>query len=140
MMTYRANAFYLLLAGIAAACVALLGWWLLRSSDLGTVLFFCLGLGLLLLALRNAGSRVEADALGLTVFRPLAAPLRIQYRQIAQVTEESRLQRSMKAIVVLYYPLGADGLVDLEDLRSQALPALENQTELLHVLQTKTPH
>ena len=140
MMTYRANVFYLLLAGLAAVCVAVLGWGLLRGSDLGTALFFCLGLGLLLLTLRNAGSSVEADALGLTLLRPLAAPLRIQYRQIAQATEESRFQRTMKVIVVLYYPLGADGLVDLEDLRSQALPALEEQTELLHVLQTKTPH
>lgn len=139
MVTYRAHPVYLLLAGLAAACVILLGWRLLGGYDLGTVLFFCLGLGLLLLTLRNAGSRVEADALGLTLFRPLAAPLRIQYRQMAQVTEESRFQRTMKVIVVLYYPLGATGLVDLEDLRSQALPALEDQTELLHVLQTKMP-
>jgi hypothetical protein len=139
-MNYRVHPVYLLLAGVAAICVAALGWRLLGGYDLGTALFFCLGLGLLLLTLRSAGSRVEADALGLTIFRPLAAPLRIQYRQIAEVTEEGRLLRLMQVIVVLYYPLAEDGLVDLDALRSQALPVLENQLELLHVLQTKTPH
>lgn len=139
MVSYRVHPVYLLLAGTAAICVVALGWRLLGGYDLVTALFFCLGLGLLLLTLRSAGSRVEADALGLTLYRPLAAPLRIQYRQIAETAEEGRLLRLMQVIVVLYYPLAEDGLVDLDALRSQALPVLENQLELLHVLQTKTP-
>lgn len=137
MMTYRAHPRYVLFAGVAGICVALFGWWLLQGYDLGTLLFLCIGLGLLFTTLRSAGSRVEADALGLTLFRPLAPPLRIHYRQVAQATEEGRIQR---VIVVIYYPLGADGLVDLDTVRSQALPALEDQVELLHVLQTKMPH
>jgi hypothetical protein len=136
MMTYRAHPRYVLLAGIGAVCVALLGWVLLRGYDLSVLLFFAIAAALLLLALRSSASRVEVDAAGLTLLRPLAPPLRIQHRQLVQATEEGRVQR---VIVVLYYPLGEDGLVDLESLRSQALPALEDQTELLHVLQTKTP-
>ena len=137
MMTYRAHSRYVLIAGVAAICVALLGWVLLRAYDWGTLLFFVFAVGLLLLTLRSSASKVEVDAVGLTLFRPLAQPQRIHYRQIAQATEEGRIQR---VIVILYYPLGADGLVDLDALRSLALPALEDQMELLHVLQTKTPH
>ena len=137
MMTYRAHSRYVLIAGIAAICVALLGWRLLQGYDLGMLLFLSFGAVLLLAALRGAGSRVEVDALGLTLFRPFGAPLRIHYRQMAQATEEGRVQR---VIVVIYYPLAPDGLVDLDNVRSQALPALEDQTELLHVLQTKMPH
>jgi uncharacterized membrane protein YfcA len=137
MMTYRAHSRYVLIAGVAAICVALLGWVLLQGYDLATLLFFIFAALLLLLALRSGASRVEADAVGLTLFRPLAQPQRIHYRQVAQATEEGRVQR---VIVILYYPLGADGLVELDAMRSLALPALEDQIELLHVLQTKTPH
>jgi hypothetical protein len=137
MMIYRPHSRYLLMAAVAAACSTVLGWWLLSRFDVGTLLFLALALVLLLAALRIIASRVEVDALGLTLFQPLAQPLRIQYRQLAQATAEGRWQR---VIVVLYYPLGEDGLLDLDALHSQALPALEDQTELLHVLQKKTPH
>lgn len=137
MITFRSHPRYVLLAGIAVVCVALLGWWLLSNTDLTTIVFFAVALVLLLVSLRGIGSRVEVDAVGLTLFRPLAQPLRIQYRQLAQVTEEGRVQH---VLVVLYYPIAADGLMDLETLNSVALPALEDQMELLQVLQTKTPH
>jgi hypothetical protein len=136
MMTYRTHSRYLLMAGIAAVCVVLLVWQLLQGVDLAALLFLGVAVALLLVALRGIGSRVEADAAGITLLRPLARPLRIQYRQLIQATEEGRVQR---VLVVLYYPLGADGLLDLQALRSQALPALEEQMELLTVLQTKTP-
>ena len=136
MMTYRPHSRYVLMAGIAVICVALLGWRLAERPDLGSLLFLGVALGLLFFALRGIGSRVEVDALGLTLFRPLLPPLRIHYRQLVEVTEEGRVQR---VLVVLYYPLAADGLLDLDDMRSQALPALEDQTELLSLLQTKTP-
>ena len=136
MLIYRPHPRYVLMAGIAAVCLALLGWQLLGRADLGLLLFFGVALGLLFFALRGIGSRVEVDALGLTLFRPLSPPLRILYRQIVQVTEEGRLQR---VLVVLYYPLAADALLDLDGVRSQALPALDDQAELLDLLQTKTP-
>ena len=136
MMIYRPHSRYVLMAGIAAICIALLGWRLAGRADLGSLLFLGVALGLLFFALRGIGSRVEVDALGLTLFRPLSPPLRIHYRQLVEVTEEGRVQR---VLVVLYYPLAADGLLDLEDVRSQALPALEDQSELLSLLQTKTP-
>jgi len=136
MMIYRAHSRYVLMAGIGAICSALLGWRLLPRYDLGTALFLLVALALLLFALRGLGSRVEVDSIGLTLFRPLSAPLRIQYRQLVEVTEEGRVQR---VLVLLYYPVADDGLLDLEALRSQALPALEDQAELLSVLQTKTP-
>lgn len=136
MLTYRPHPRYVLMTGIAVICLALLGWQLLGRADLGLLLFFGVALGLLFFALRGIGSRVEVDALGLTLFRPLSPPLRILYRQIVQVTEEGRFQR---VLVILYYPLAADALIDLDGVRSQALPALDDQAELLDLLQTKTP-
>ena len=48
------------------------------------------------------------------------------------MSEEGRLQR---VILLLYHPLCADGQMDLDDLHSLALPALEEQTDLLEILQ-----
>ena len=79
---------------------------------------------------RRSG-RARAD-----VGAPLAQPLQVQFRQLAEVSEEGRLQR---VILLLYHPLCADGLVDLDDLHSLALPALEEQTDLLEILQARTP-
>ena len=137
MMTFRAHSRYVLMAGIAAICTALLGWQLWQQVELSTLLFFGFAAGLLFVALRGVSSRVEADAAGITLMRPLGSPLRIQYRQLLQVTEEGRLQR---VLVVLYYPVNDNGLLALDALRSQALPALEEQMELLALLQAKTPH
>jgi hypothetical protein len=67
----------------------------------------------------------------------LAAPQQVQFRQLVEVSEEGRFQR---VIVLLYHPLRSQGLVELDDLRSLALPALEAQTDLLELLQTRTPH
>ena len=82
-------------------------------------------------------SRVEVDDRGLTLLQPLASPQQVQYRQLAEVSEEGRLQR---VILLLYHPLRPDGLLDLDDLRSLALPALEEQSDLLEILQARTPH
>jgi hypothetical protein len=135
--TFRPHARYVLIAGIALLSVAALLWLLWRELDLAGVLFLLFAVGLLFFALHSLRSRVEVDEHALTLFRPLAPPLQVQFRQLAEVSEEGRFQR---VILVLYYPLRPDGQVELDDLRSLALPAVEEQTELLELLQARTPH
>ncbi len=134
---YRPHARYVLMAGVSAICALLLGWFSLATLDFAALFFLAVAVLLLLAALRSLGSHVALDAQGLTLVRPLAKPLRIQFRQLAEVTEEGRLQR---VILLLYYPLRADGLVDLDALAGQSLPALEEQAELLELLEAKTLH
>jgi hypothetical protein len=126
-----------LITGIAAISVLALLWLLLRRLELASVLFLLFAAGLLFFAVRSLFSRVEVDEPGLTLVRPLSQPLQVQFRQLAEVSEEGRLQR---VILLLYHPLRPDGLVDLDDLHSLALPALEEQSDLLEILQARTPH
>ena len=135
--TYRPHARYVLITGIAASSVVALLWLLLRRLELASVLFLLFAAGLLFFAVRSLFSRVEVDEHGLTLVRPLSQPLQVQFRQLAEVSEEGRLQR---VILLLYHPLRPDGLVDLDDLHSLALPALEEQSDLLEILQARTPH
>jgi len=133
---YRPHPRYMLMIAIALICAFALGWMLLRSFDWGTLIFLAFAAGLLVIALSSLFSRVEVEDQGIRLARPLLPDIAISYRQLSEVTEEGRLQR---VILILYHPLRDDGLVDLDDLRSQALPALEEQAELLELLQAKTP-
>lgn len=133
---FRPHARYVLITGVAVFSVVTLLWLLLQRLELASVLFLLFAAGLLFFAVRSLLSRVEVDEHGLTLVRPLARPLRVQFRQLAEVTEEGRLQR---VILLLYHPLRSNGLVDLDDLHSLALPALEEQSDLLEILQSRTP-
>ena len=134
--TYRPHPRYVLVTAIAALSIPALIWLLLRGVDLAGVLFLLFAAGLLFFAVRGLLSHVEVDGHGLTLLQPLARPQAVQYRQLAEVSEEGRLQR---VILLLYHPLRPDGLIELDDLRSLALPALEEQAELLEFLQARTP-
>lgn len=135
--TYRPHARYVLITAVAALSIPALIWLLLRGVDLAGVLFLLFAVGLLFFAVRGLLSRVEVDERGLTLLQPFASLQAVQYRQLAEVSEEGRLQR---VILLLYHPLRPDGLLDLDDLRSLALPALEEQSDLLEILQARAPH
>ena len=135
--TYRPHARYVLITAVAALSIPALIWLLLRGVDLAGVLFLLFAVGLLFFAVRGLLSRVEVDERGLTLLQPFASLQAVQYRQLAEVSEEGRLQR---VILLLYHPLRPDGLLDLDDLRSLALPALEEQSVLLEILQARAPH
>jgi hypothetical protein len=137
LTTFRPHPRYVLIAGIAGLSTLALLWLLWQRLELGSVLFLAFAAGLLFFTVRSLFSRVEVDEHELKLFRPLSPPLVVQFRQLAEVSEEGRLQR---VILLLYHPLRADGLVELDDLRSLALPALEEQSELFELLQARTPH
>lgn len=134
--SYRPHPRYALIAGIAGISILALLWLLWRRLELGSLLFLIFAAGLLVFALRSIFSRVEVDARGLTLVRPLSPPLSVQFRQLVEVSEEGRFQR---VLLLLYHPLRPDGLLDLDDLRSVALPALDDQPELIELLQARTP-
>jgi hypothetical protein len=127
---------YVLLAGAGAAAALLCAWSLWQQFDWITLLF--LG-GCLFAALAFAAQSrtvVELDAQDLVVRAPLHTR-RVDYRQLDGASEAGRIVRG---IVVTYHPLRADGLLDLDDLHSVTLPAVERQYELLDQLEAKRPH
>ena len=66
---------------------------------------------------------------------PLGAR-RVEFRQLDSATEAGRL---LRVVVVTYHPLLENGLLDLDDLRSVTLPAVNQQYELLELLQQHAP-
>ena len=134
--TYHPTPRYALLTGAGALAALLCAWSLWRQFDWVTLFF--LG-GCLFAALAFAAqwrTVVELDAQGFTVHAPLR-PHRVEYRQIDGAGEAGRVVRG---IVVTYHPFRAGGLLDLDDLHSVTLPAVDHQYELLDQLETRRPH
>lgn len=135
MTTYRPVERYALLGGAGVLAALFCGWALWRQFDWVTLIFLfgCLfaaaSFGMQLLA------RVEVDGGGLQLVTPMTAR-RIEFRQLDSATEAGRL---LRVIVVTYHPLLENGLLDLDDLRSVMLPAVNRQYELLELLQQHAP-
>lgn len=129
---FRPRRSYWLMAWLGAA-VALLFAWELYQAFAGTTLFFLLiALYFFAVNLGWAVSSVELTPTGLIFHRPFAAPLAITFRQIATCEESGRMG---KGISFIYYPLAANGLIDLDKPRSHFLPGVEGQSELLEIIQ-----
>ena len=134
--TYRPVERYAFLGGAGLLAALFCAWALWRQFDWITLLF-CFGC---LFAAASFGSqllaRVELDAAGLRLVSPFARR-RVEFRQLDSATEAGRL---LRVIVVTYHPLAPNGLLDLEDLHSVTLPAVNQQYELLAMLQARAPH
>ncbi len=129
---YQPRRSYTLLA-YAGALVALLFAWEVGRTFAWPTLFFCvIALAYALTNLRSATTQVELTPTGLTCHRRFFAPLHIAFGQIVTATEAGRMTTG---IALVYYPLAANGLIDLDDPRSLFLPALERQDELLAIVQ-----
>lgn len=132
---YRSASIYLLMVGASALAVLLCAWSLWVQFDWITLIFLfgCL------FAAWSFGvqwrSTVELDAQGFIVRAPFQTQ-RVEYRQLDDAGEAGRLVRR---IVVTYHPLREHGLLDLDELRSVTLPAVEKQVELLTLLESKRP-
>ncbi len=133
---YHPTSRYGLLTGAGAAAALLCAWSLWQQFDWITLLF--LG-GCLFAALAFAAqwrTVVELGEQGFVVHAPLRTR-RVDYRQIDGAGEAGRIVRG---IVVTYHPLRADGLLELDELHSVTLPAVDHQFELLDQLEAKRPH
>ena len=115
------------------ALVALLfAWEVGRSFAWPTLFFLVIAMAFAAVNLRWAVTQVELTPAGLTCHRPFATPLHIDFRQIVAVAEAGRMTNG---ISLIYYPLAANGLIDLDNPRSLFLPAVERQDELLAIVQ-----
>lgn len=133
---YRASSLYSVLIAAAAVAAGLCAWSLWNQFDWIVLLFL---LGCLFATLTFAvqwRSSVTLDDRGLLLHSPLQRR-RIEFRQIDAVHEAGRITRRL---VITYHPLQANGLVDPETLRAMALPAVEQQNELLAALQAEGLH
>jgi hypothetical protein len=135
-MIYTPYPLYRLFAWASALLVALFMWELRTGLEIGALLFLGLTLGLTLHFMRMAGSRVEVLADRIRLLRPYSATHEVEFRQMEQVYEEGR---GVSAILVAYYPRQPDGLLDLDDLKHLALPAVRDHVELFTTLTARLP-
>ncbi len=131
---YRPQRSYTLMAYAGALVALLFAWEVGRNFAWPTLFFFVIALAFAAANLRWATTQVELTPTGLTCHRRFAAPLHIDFRQIVTVTQAGRMTTG---ITLIYYPLAANGLIDLDDPRSLFLPAMERQDELLAIVQQK---
>lgn len=133
---YSAHPKYRLFVLTCAVLAVLFIWQLRQLFDIGAVLFLVIAVGLLLWYGRMMGSRVVVEETRMALHTPLARPKVVEFRQLAGVSEEGRIGQS---ILVLYHPLAEHGLVELDEVRSLALPAVQDQEALLATLAKQVP-
>lgn len=129
---YRPRRFYTLMAYGGALVALLFAWEVARTFAWPTLFFLIIALAFATVNLFWAAIQVELTPSGLTCHRRFAPPLHIDFRQIVTATEAGR---GTTGISLVYYPLGSNGLIDLDNPRSFFLPGMERQDELLAIVQ-----
>lgn len=144
---FRPTPRYALMAGAGLVIGLLLLWQLLAplrggapftSEQLlsGEGLFTATSLVLALYFARQATTRVALTRQTITRTMMLGAPQSVELRQLMSVSESGR---AGNALILLYHPLRADGLLELDDVRSLVLPALQEQDALRTYLEGQVP-
>ncbi len=133
---YLPRTTYRLFAAGGAAVVLLFLWELLNGFSLPTLFFLVGAIAFTLIYARWALMQLELTADGVTVRAPLQATQQIQFRQMIICEEAGRF---MPGVSLVYWPVSADGIVDTEVPRTQFLPAVARQEELLAALQERIP-
>jgi len=140
---YRTGGRYKVYAGVGAVATAAFGWrlasaWLNDQGMQWDALFFLVMLlGMTVWALWQIPARVQTSSRSVTLTRPFSAPRTVEYRQLFSVTENGRV--GGRTISLVYHPLRADGLLELDDAHSLILPEVERQDELLEWIEARTP-
>jgi hypothetical protein len=132
---YRATPLYAYLAGAALLAAGFCAWALWQQFDWITLIFLVGCLYAAVTYVIQWRSTVAIDAHGLWLNTPLQAH-RVEFRQLDDAGVAGRVAHR---IVVTYFPLRDNGLLDLDELRSVTLPAVDRQTELLTLLESKRP-
>ena len=110
----------------------------------GVLLFLLIAAVALAWFISAVGTSVQLTDDALTVARPLRtliapgqpATQSVTYRQLIGVEESGRF---LATITLLYYPLGAGGLLDLDRIASLTLPIVVDQTTLRDRLEAVVP-
>lgn len=138
---------YAVMAAAGVAIGLLLLWQLLAPMRNGAPftlqhllggegLFTATSLVLAVYFARQAATRVMLTKQAITRTIPLGAAQTVELRQLMSVSESGR---AGNALILLYHPLRDDGLLELDDVRSLVLPALQGQDELRTYLEARVP-
>lgn len=103
-------------------------------AEWGALFFLVIMLALSIWTMRQMFSRVELTPAGVTLFAPLLGEHHVDFRQCMGVSEGGRIGRSL---TLLYHPVGADGLLDLDSVQSLTLPNVRDQETLIEHLREK---
>ncbi|MEM7535573.1 MAG: hypothetical protein AAF639_25580 [Chloroflexota bacterium] len=126
--TYPVHSRYLMFFIVCLALTLLFGWSLWQTPTIQTGFFCIVCLGAALWYGQMSLSSVTVTDNALAYDSLLRKRREIEFRQLIEVSESGRFGQS---IMLLYYPLLATGLVDLEDAQSLFLPQVIDQ-ETLH--------
>lgn len=102
----------------------------------GEALFTITSLVLALYFVRQAATRVTLTRRSVTRTMPLSTPQTVELRQLLSVSESGRAGNTL---ILLYHPVRRDGLLDLDEVRSLVLPALQEQEQLRAYLEAQAP-
>lgn len=138
---------YAVMAAAGVAIGLLLLWQLLAPMRNGVPftlqhllsgegLFTATSLVLAIYFARQAATRVMLTEQAITRTIPLGAAQTVELRQLMSVSESGR---AGNALILLYHPRRDDGLLELDDVRSLVLPALQGQEELCTYLEAQVP-
>jgi hypothetical protein len=127
---------FLLFAWNVLAPVVRSGRWTAVNPDVGTFFFMAAALGIAIWQGRMALSRVELTSKDVSLSAPLSRVRHVAFRQLSSVSESGRGGR---VITLLYHPIGANQLVDVDDLEGLALPEVVDQDSLLDHLEEHVP-
>jgi hypothetical protein len=111
-------------------------WDLVQGAGVEFLFFAGIALVAALWSARMMASRVELTRVGVTLHMPFAELRHVDFRQLFSASEEGRFNR---VITLIYYPVAADGLLDLQDARTLFLPAVEEQERLMAAILREMP-
>lgn len=120
------------------------GWEVLRMRQLSQaeetsndgLIFFVISLGIVIWSIWTLLSRVELRKESVSVRNPFGKRNTVEFRQVVNAVESGRMGNS---ISLLYYPIGENGLVNLDDAETLSLPKVQNQDELLQHFRERIP-
>ena len=134
---YQTQSRYMLFALIPAVCALVLAWQISAQFDPVAVVFFLIALAATVWAVVNMLSRVRVNEHAVTLRHPLKGVSTVEFRQLISVHTGGRL---LPNLVLFYHPRAENDLLDLDEVRSLTLPALEEQETLLDTLQAAVRH
>ena len=135
-MVYASAPIYRVFVLASGVMACLFVWQLSNGFDVGALLFLGVTLWLTVRYGRMAASRVELGADRVRLVQPYAAPVEVEYRQVQSVYQEGR---GFQSVLVTYHPRQADGLLDLDDVKQLALPAVRDHAGLFNALTAHVP-
>ena len=137
VFTFRPSTRYALYFIVTTTVVLLFMVSLFARFDWGSLFF--LGVGLVGMGWSGDQllSRIDLDVTELRFRQLWRQPKQVAFRQMDSLHIAGRL---FSVPVIAYHPLETDGLLDLQDLLTLTLPAVEEQELLIHLLKARAIH